>query len=166
MGNHQFRPYSLRRGGATFWFGRHQSLDRLLIQGRWASQKTARIYLNEGLAMLASMHLPKSHPNLRPFLNIYTQTARNLNFSTLEPPVPGRSGGLGKKRRQRARKSRKRPFCLAVRSVYSFEFFITGRNLPLKRSVTHSRRSGSACAGEIEEFFGSNARGLARLGHH
>lgn len=31
-----FRPYSLRRGGATFWFSKHHSLDRLLIQGRWA----------------------------------------------------------------------------------------------------------------------------------
>jgi len=30
-----FRPYSLRRGGATFWFSKHQSLDRILIQGRW-----------------------------------------------------------------------------------------------------------------------------------
>eukprot|EP00435_Cladocopium_sp_Y103_P018568 s1259_g4.t1 len=47
-----FRPYSLRRGGATYWFGKHQSLDRLLVQGRWASQRTARIYINEGLAML------------------------------------------------------------------------------------------------------------------
>ena len=49
----QFRPYSLRRGGATWWFSKHQSLDRILIQGRWAALKTARIYLNEGLAMLA-----------------------------------------------------------------------------------------------------------------
>ena len=26
-----FRPYSLRRGGATFWFSKHQSLDRILM---------------------------------------------------------------------------------------------------------------------------------------
>lgn len=30
------------------YFGRHGSLDRLLVQGRWASSKTARIYINEG----------------------------------------------------------------------------------------------------------------------
>lgn len=48
-----FRPYSLRRGGATFWFGKHHSLDRILLQGRWHAQKSARIYLNEGLSMLA-----------------------------------------------------------------------------------------------------------------
>ena len=45
----QFRPYSLRRGGATFWFGKHGSLDRILLQGRWMAARTARIYLNEGL---------------------------------------------------------------------------------------------------------------------
>ena len=47
--SYDFRPYSLRRGGATLYFGRHGSLDRLLVQGRWASSKTARIYINEGL---------------------------------------------------------------------------------------------------------------------
>jgi hypothetical protein len=40
----QFRPYSLRRGGATFWFSKRGSLDRLLIHGRWQTPKTARIY--------------------------------------------------------------------------------------------------------------------------
>ena len=53
-----FRPYSLRRGGATFWFGKHGSLDRILIQGRWAAARTARIYLNEGLSVLASLRSP------------------------------------------------------------------------------------------------------------
>ena len=55
---HDFRPYSLRRGGATFWFGKHLSLDRILVQGRWHTQKSARLYLNEGLAVLASMKIP------------------------------------------------------------------------------------------------------------
>lgn len=27
----EFRPYSLRRGGATFWFTKHQSMDRILV---------------------------------------------------------------------------------------------------------------------------------------
>eukprot|EP00435_Cladocopium_sp_Y103_P065105 s581_g27.t1 len=48
----EFRPYSLRRGGATFWFSKHQSMDRIMVQGRWQAQKTARIYINEGLAIL------------------------------------------------------------------------------------------------------------------
>ena len=48
-----FRPYSLRRGGATHWFRHHGSFDKLLVQGRWAAQKTAKVYINEGLAILA-----------------------------------------------------------------------------------------------------------------
>ena len=107
-----FRPYSLRRGGATYWFSMHQSLDRLLIQGRWASQKTARIYINEGLSMLTSMNLPPSHRKLAPFLSIFNQTVQHLNFTTLEPPVSktGSTGGRGKNGRPRTNRRPKRPF--------------------------------------------------------
>ena len=45
-----FRPYSLRRGGATRWFSKHGSLDRVVVQGRWQAQRTARMYINAGLA--------------------------------------------------------------------------------------------------------------------
>ena len=48
LSNYQCRPYSLRRGGATFYFQRRGPLDRLLIQGRWQSAKTARLYINSG----------------------------------------------------------------------------------------------------------------------
>ena len=39
-----FRPYSLRRGGATFLFTKCGSLDRVLLAGRWTAVKTAKIY--------------------------------------------------------------------------------------------------------------------------
>ena len=61
-----FRPYSLRRGGATHWFRRHGSFDKLMIQGRWAAQKTAKIYINEGLAILAETKVPVN--SLAPFV--------------------------------------------------------------------------------------------------
>ena len=54
----EFRPYSLRRGGAAFWFGRRGSLDRILVQGRWMAARTARTYLNEGLAVLTELDIP------------------------------------------------------------------------------------------------------------
>ena len=73
-----FRPYSLRRGGATFWFNKHHSFEKLLVQGRWAAAKTARIYLNEGLAVLAEMKVPWK--SLQPFLNVY--------YSSLPSPLP------------------------------------------------------------------------------
>lgn len=52
------RPYSLKRGGATFWFHQHGSFDRLMVDGRWQSLKIARTYVNEGLAVLAETTLP------------------------------------------------------------------------------------------------------------
>ena len=38
-----YRPYSLRRGGATHFFTFQGSFDKLLFLGRWQSAKTARI---------------------------------------------------------------------------------------------------------------------------
>ena len=111
MSHMNFRPYSLRRGGATWWFSKHHSLDKILLQGRWAAPKTARIYLNEGLSMLAEMVLPPSHPSLAPFLHVFLQHRSRLTISTLEPSVPERAGGRGKKvtKRSMKRSSNKRP---------------------------------------------------------
>ena len=109
--SHGFRPYSLRRGGATFWFAKHQNLDRILLQGRWHAHKSARIYIDEGLSMLASLKLPKTAPSIRPFLQVFESTVARLNFTTLEPPLKsGRSGGRGKKRQKSSRKRKKALF--------------------------------------------------------
>ena len=70
----EFRPYSLRRGGATFWFARHGSLDRILIQGRWMAARTARTYLNEGLAVLTEINIPSQQ--LKAFHTVYTNAVR------------------------------------------------------------------------------------------
>ena len=70
---YNFRPYSLRRGGATWWFSRHHSLDQILIQGRWQAVKTARIYLNEGLALLAELKIPTTDPILHHFFDYFQQ---------------------------------------------------------------------------------------------
>ena len=91
----QFRPYSLRRGGATFFFQKHQNLDRILVQGRWHTQKSARLYLNEGLAVLAQMRLPPHDSRLKPYLTVYRNFLLRPAFPTLEPPV-GRTGGRGR----------------------------------------------------------------------
>ena len=39
--------------------------------GRWAAARTARIYINEGLAMVASLKLPRK--SLVPFLRTFHQ---------------------------------------------------------------------------------------------
>jgi hypothetical protein len=50
-----WRPYSLRRGGATAHFLQFGSLDRTAVRGRWQSTRTARVYINEAVASLAAI---------------------------------------------------------------------------------------------------------------
>ncbi len=91
---HHFRPYSLRRGGATYWFARHGAFDRLMVQGRWQSLKTARIYINEGLAVSAELKLPWNKINSS-YLSFYKKSSTSP-LPKLEP-TKGGSGGRGKK---------------------------------------------------------------------
>ena len=74
-----YRPYSLRRGGATYHFQIHGRFDSLLVSGRWQSASTARIYINEGMAVLTEMSIP------------WTRFSRNLRsqyLTSLTRPLP------------------------------------------------------------------------------
>ena len=95
LASFDFRPYSLRRGGATFWFAKHGSLDKLLVQGRWSAVKTARVYINEGLANLAEMSLPAA--TLRGFTSIYTRSISYALPSLEHTPKRSGPGGRGKR---------------------------------------------------------------------
>ena len=55
-----FRPYSLRRGGATALFLRSGSYDLALEKGRWQSTKVAKVYIQEGLSHLPHLALPQA----------------------------------------------------------------------------------------------------------
>ena len=50
-----FRPYSLRRGGATHLFQETGSMEVALLKGRWNSTKVAKIYLSDGLSYLPGL---------------------------------------------------------------------------------------------------------------
>ena len=102
----EFRPYSLRRGGATFYFRQHGSFDRLLVQGRWQTAKTARIYVNEGLAILAELS-PTWTPLAR---NLRSQYLNSLPkpLPQLEPMPKGRAGAGGNKRNSKKKSRKKR----------------------------------------------------------
>ena len=52
-----FTPFSLRRGGTTHHFRKHYARSRTVVKGRWTNARTARVYINEGLAVLASFAL-------------------------------------------------------------------------------------------------------------
>ena len=51
------QAYSLRRGGATHYFRSSGSLDRTILRGRWLSAKSARIYIEDGVAQLSAIAL-------------------------------------------------------------------------------------------------------------
>ena len=53
----QFRPYSLRRGGATWEMQQHGQMERTLLRGRWRNSNVARIYLCDGLALLPTLKM-------------------------------------------------------------------------------------------------------------
>ena len=57
LNNLLLKPYSMRRGGATSLFRGTNSLDVVVLKGRWATQRTARIYVNTSLLDIAAHSL-------------------------------------------------------------------------------------------------------------
>ena len=55
LGKFLFRPYSLRRGGATHHFQETRSMESALLLGRWESARVAKIYISDGLLFLPGM---------------------------------------------------------------------------------------------------------------
>ena len=55
----QFRPYSLRRGGATHHFQTTRSMEAALLLGRWESARVAKIYISDALSFLPAMRYSK-----------------------------------------------------------------------------------------------------------
>ena len=53
-----FKPYSLRRGGATALFLRTRSYDSALDRGRWESTRVAKIYIQDALSRPPLLTLP------------------------------------------------------------------------------------------------------------
>ena len=53
----QMKPYSLRRGGATFLLQIGLPLDTILLRGRWRSLNVARLYLQDGLPQLPHLRI-------------------------------------------------------------------------------------------------------------
>ena len=73
-----YKPYSLRRGGATSAYKNGVPLDVLVTKGRWQHVHTARIYLDTGLQALAAVNLP---PLSRPRIQAATEFYRTVSQS-------------------------------------------------------------------------------------
>ena len=81
----EFRPHSLRRGGATFWFAKHGSLDKLLVSGRWQAART----------VLADLRLPSKC--LTPFVRVFHSHRFPRFPQHLNSRSRAREGGRGRK---------------------------------------------------------------------
>ena len=67
-----FRPYSLRRGGATAFFLRTGRMDLVLERGRWNSTATAKLYINEGASLACGDMLSNvQQSNLRSLASLW-----------------------------------------------------------------------------------------------
>jgi len=59
-----FKPYSLRRGGATHDFKASGNVIKTSMRGRWQNIRTARIYIEDGVAALTALRLSKEHQEM------------------------------------------------------------------------------------------------------
>jgi hypothetical protein len=75
-----FKPYSLRRGGATFIFRESNALSPVVVRGRWSNARTARIYINEGLATLAQYQFAIDRPPISEAITSFNQRTKRIGF--------------------------------------------------------------------------------------
>ena len=60
LADKEYRPYSLRRGGATAAFRGGMPWQAVAEIGRWAFLSTLRIYVTEDLAVLQKIRTPEA----------------------------------------------------------------------------------------------------------
>lgn len=80
----KYLPYSLRRGGATWYFQHTGSFSRTMVRGRWQHLKTCKLYVAEAQTTLANLALPtlskhtlaKSLASIRPHLFRWARQGR------------------------------------------------------------------------------------------
>ena len=53
-----YKPYSLRRGGATLAFMKSQNYNAVMETGRWMNLRTAKIYIYEASTLVQERVLP------------------------------------------------------------------------------------------------------------
>ena len=58
------KPYSIRRGGATHHYVSKGRLDQTIERGRWAIKRTAKIYIQDGVALTRDIQLTRTARNL------------------------------------------------------------------------------------------------------
>ena len=78
---HGYRPYSLRRGGATHDLLTHQDLQRSVLRGRWGQLRTAKIYITDGAAIIQELKLtPAMNNSIAKFRGVLQSAWRSQNL--------------------------------------------------------------------------------------
>lgn len=57
-------PYSLRRGGASWFFKKTASMEQALLRGRWAASRSARVYIMDASAEAIKLSLSAASERL------------------------------------------------------------------------------------------------------
>ena len=96
-----FKPYSLRRGGASQFFQRMGNMDVTMEVGRWGNIRTARTYVNVALLELTAMQRLES-PTLAAAADAFIEHVVLKEGTTWTAAVPC-SGRQGLPRRALAR---------------------------------------------------------------
>ena len=89
LASYLFKPYSLRRGGATdLWLTTH-NYSLVSHTGRWASERTLRVYIQDSIALLTDLTFTPSAKQ-RAFQQLWTTHHR------VEPARSRTTRGRGK----------------------------------------------------------------------
>ena len=80
--------YSLRRGGATWFLLSSGSMARTSVHGRWASERTARIYIDSAMAQQTRLQLA---PPAQRVISVGVRVARALLEQELARAGPAAS---------------------------------------------------------------------------
>ena len=60
LSSFRYLPYSLRRGGATWFFSLSGSFSQTMLRGRWQHLKTCKLYISEAQLALSQVTLPRT----------------------------------------------------------------------------------------------------------
>jgi hypothetical protein len=88
--NFNFKPYSLRRGGATnLWLTTH-NYSAVCQMGRWSNERTMRLYIQDSLSLLNDIKFHMTPKRVQ-------WITRWRQLSCVEPAPKGKGRGRGKK---------------------------------------------------------------------
>ena len=86
MEQYAFKPCFIHRGGATLYFRLNADMHFTVMRGRWLSPRSARIYIEDGLACLVSLPLSEWQVASRGHSNTCfcgACVSRNLGFARM-----------------------------------------------------------------------------------